>query len=407
MLSSKFTKLTTGMIYSGTLLLSILSFFTTYYGMCLLLHPKLALIGSLGLQAAMLGIAWNLIKVRDKRFTYTSVFMVAAAFSIFFSYANFDSALTENTRSTSMRSTYIEAVRPTLTSYAALTNDALTKGRYQVERLAKLIELEETKGWTTIIDEGSKDPFIQNVIDGSRLTIDSWKKITNKKYNQGSGRGIIVDYMESRLTQAKDNLQRVSAFKGKLESLSLAFGVDMSVEDQYQLVNTAWVAFPTSEIALITSGEKTVSPPPNPTEFAETPKNPQHAFLLAINDLLTLTPMAIFSFLLAFAIDFIVVLMALAGSYRIEDTNDLLFCIKQDASKRINRLSMDSIDELSSTLDDNMKKLKVTGNYGLKYTEVYKNFLNSDSLKSVTLHLPPESAVPEKTVVQEEIAEFR
>ncbi|MEE8577152.1 MAG: hypothetical protein V3T31_07835, partial [candidate division Zixibacteria bacterium] len=79
------------MIYGGTLLLSILSFFTTFYGLKIVVSYELALMGSLGLQSAMLGIAWNLIHVNQRRSVYVAVFSLAAIFSIFFSYANFNS----------------------------------------------------------------------------------------------------------------------------------------------------------------------------------------------------------------------------------------------------------------------------------------------------------------------------
>ena len=62
-----FRKNTTLMIYAGTFLISILSFFTTFYGLAILVDKTLALIGSLGLQIALLGIAWNLIRIKENR----------------------------------------------------------------------------------------------------------------------------------------------------------------------------------------------------------------------------------------------------------------------------------------------------------------------------------------------------
>ncbi len=93
-----FSKSTAGMIYLGTLLLSVLSFFTTFMGMKILLDPNLAFIGALGLQIALLGIAWNLMRFKNNRTYYLIVFMASASFSILFSYANFDSSLKSKTR---------------------------------------------------------------------------------------------------------------------------------------------------------------------------------------------------------------------------------------------------------------------------------------------------------------------
>ena len=75
---------TMALIYVGTLLLSLLSFFTTYHGLKIVVPAPLALLGSLGLQSAMLGIAWNLMRIRTNRWPYLLVFSLAASFSVFF-----------------------------------------------------------------------------------------------------------------------------------------------------------------------------------------------------------------------------------------------------------------------------------------------------------------------------------
>ena len=105
--SSNATRYTSILIYIGTFLISTLSFFTTYYGLAVFLDKQLALLGSLGLQTAMLGIAWNLMRLRENRAAYVMVFSVAAMFSIFFSYVNFNTGLKGNTRAFEARSAYV------------------------------------------------------------------------------------------------------------------------------------------------------------------------------------------------------------------------------------------------------------------------------------------------------------
>jgi len=160
MFASRLAGATTFMIYLGTLLLSILSFYTTYKGLAIVIDERMALVGSLGLQTVLLGIAWSLMKFRERRGTYLLVFGVAATFSIFFSYANFDTNLQEKTRTANVRSKYTQTVREVLAEYSRLAKQAEMKGRYQLARMEKLLEMEEAKGWSTIVDEGSKDPYI-------------------------------------------------------------------------------------------------------------------------------------------------------------------------------------------------------------------------------------------------------
>lgn len=390
---SRFSKLTTAMIYTGTFLLSVLSFFTTYYGLTILVNEELAFIGSLGLQIALLGLAWNLMKIRVGRAIYIAVFMVAALFSIFFSYANFDSSLKSYTRSAHMRSSFIDTARPILTGYAAVTKQAQLKGHYQVDRLSKLIELEEEKGWATIVDEGSQDPFVQSVLEGARRTVASWEKNEGSDYRQGSGRGIILNYLESHLAQAQQNLHRVEEYGLLLDSLQLAFGTDQPVDNQYQLVNLAWVAFPASEVEMLTSESPQVTPPPNTAEFIESPTSRQQAFQLVIADLLEMDHLALFSLLLAFAIDFIVIIMAFAGSLRMEDVDALFDRVKQDASQRIRRLSLEDPDEISRTLHGNLDRFRAAGDYDLDLRRFFGEHRNARTGAAVTLKRGPEVAV--------------
>ncbi len=108
------------MIYIGTFLVSVLSFFTTYMGLAIFLDNWLALLGSLGLQTALLGIAWNLMHMRKSRMTYAVVFGMVAVFSMFFSYVNFNTRLKGELRTQEARAEYADAARPVLREYAVL-----------------------------------------------------------------------------------------------------------------------------------------------------------------------------------------------------------------------------------------------------------------------------------------------
>ncbi|MCK4632736.1 MAG: hypothetical protein KAT79_05660, partial [candidate division Zixibacteria bacterium] len=373
-----------------TFCLSVLSFFTTYKGLTILLDPPLAVIGSLGLQIALLGLAWNLMKVRQSRAIYMGVFMVAAAFSIFFSYANFDSSLKSYTRTALARSSYVDTARPILTSYAMAAKEALVKGNYQTDRLSKLAELEEKKGWATIVDEGSNDPYVQSVLEGARRTVESWKRNEGTDYRQGGGRGIILNYIESHIALSVQNVRQVEAYSVLLDSLLLAFGTDDAVDNQYALVNQAWVVFPTSQIAALTSVQPDVAPPPNPSNFVELPKSRQQAFQLVIEDLITMDYLAFFSLLLAFAIDFIVIVMAFAGSLRMDDSSTLFDRVRQEASRQIKRMPLDDSKAITRTLRKNLNRFETAGRYNLDVDRFFGEHRQSRKDARITLQRGPE-----------------
>lgn len=74
---------------------------------------------------------------------------MASIFSIFFSYVNFDHKLNESTRINSIREEYNIAALPMMKEYSKYATRAAMKGRYQVERLNDILEMEKEHGWGT------------------------------------------------------------------------------------------------------------------------------------------------------------------------------------------------------------------------------------------------------------------
>ena len=368
----KFHWVTTIMIYLGTLLLSILSFFTTLYGLAIIVSMPLALLGSLGLQTAMLGIAWNLIRIQEKRGTYLSVFAIAASFSIFFSYANFDISLKAETRPYTVRKAYNEDVRPVLTEYSTRAKQAVSTARYQVDRLNNIIRMEREKGWATVVDEGSQDRYIQSIINGARLTVDSWNKNQNTDYRQGRGDGIIVNYLEGRVTQAENNHETVINYSRLVDSLSLAMRSDMTVQEQCDLVNLAYISFPSAEVGTINLDTATppLPAPPVVASHDETPVNKQQALMMVLSDLVQMDRLVFISLMLAVSIDLIVILMALAGSYATAHGDFVFRKVAEDAARRLSRLSLDDVRGFGEILDDNLIRQKKAAEYSKELSKI-------------------------------------
>ncbi len=378
MFITKYSGATTFMIYLGTFLLSVLSFFTTYYGMSIVLNQNLALVGSLGLQIVMLGIAWSLIKVRNKRSPYIIAFIFTGSFSMFFSFVNFDTALQERTRAGAVRGDYAVAVRNVMSEYSNISKQGLLKGRYQVSRLEKLLEMEEQKGWATVVDEGSRDEYIQNIIEGARQTIKSWESSQGEQYSQGQGRGIIVNYLESHLTQSITNLDAVEKYAVLIDSLNLTLNSNLTVKEQYDLANLAWTKFPLNEVAVLISGQPSIPTPPNQTQFVEKAATSQETLKLVIADLLELNHLALFALLLAISIDMIIIVMAFAGSHLADGVEDIFDRLKMEAGKRMDEIPLDDPDQLSEVLQKDVEKFRRASEYGLDVSRVLWEYRNAE-----------------------------
>jgi len=403
MWQNRMAGLNTSMMYVGTLFLSALSFCTTFYGMTILLDFWLALIGALGIQIAMLGVAWNLMKAKENRGFYTWAFIAAAAFSIFFSFAAFHSQLKADIRAVDARSRYLSSVQPVLGEYARSAKEAISRGHYQVDRLDKLIEMEMKNGWATMIDEGSNDPYIQSVLDGARSTVHSWERTAGGNYRQGSGEGIIVNYLQAKQEQARENLFAVTKFESTIDSLMLALNSGQTIESQYQSANLAWTRFPSGEAAMLLSREVTLPAPPATAGFVDKSVSSQYDFSLVIADLANFDGVTVFSLLLAIAVDLIVILMAFAGSYSLQSEDFVLERVKQDAARRIRDMSLDDARNFTKTLNENISRLRAAGNYGLSMSRVTGEYKNARRRFRVVLSRDAESATTETLTSLEQI----
>jgi hypothetical protein len=385
MWQNKMAGLNTGMMYFGTLFLSALSFCTTFYGMTILLDFWLALIGALGLQIAMLGVAWNLMKAKENRGFYVVAFTAAAAFSIFFSFAAFHSQLKPDVRAVTARSDYLTAVQPVLSEYSRTAKEAISRGQYQVDRLGNLIGMEEANGWATLIDEGSHDPYVQSVLEGARATVDSWKRTSGNDYRQGAGQGIIVNYLQSKQEQARENLRSLMIFSRDVDSLMLTLNANQSIESQYQSANQAWTRFPSGSAAMLLSREIDLPAPPTTAGFVDKTVSSQYDFSLVIEDLTKFDAVAIFSLLLAIAIDLVVILLAFAGSHSLQSEEYVIERVKQDAARRIRDMSLDDATAFAKTLEDNVNRLRAAGNYGISMSRLSGEYKHA----SGKIHIGP------------------
>lgn len=377
MYAQQTSRMASGMIYFGTFLVSVLSFFTTYLGLTIFLDQWLAIIGSLGLQTAMLGIAWNLMRVRKNRLSYVFVFCTVAAFSMFFSYANFNNRLKGELRVQEARLAYADAARPVLRGYSGLVKKAVNHGEYQVERLNALLAMEESKGWATVIDEGSNDPLLQSVIEGARRTVESWNRNQGAEYQQGSGRGIILDYLRNWETKVGNNLSTMESYTRALDSISLRLGSDVPVAAQYDMVNWAMVNFPQSEYRTTLTVEPNLSEPPFTSAFVEIPANGQQALNLVIGDLAHPDRLTTFSIVFAVVIDLMILIMALCGSRAAGGLDDIFTKFEHDASQRLKKMSTDDPREFTETMRQNIEWLRQAGEYSKNLEETLKEFQNT------------------------------
>ena len=174
----------------------------------------------------------------------------------------------------------------------------------------------------------------------------------------------------------KLNVEQIKEYTGKIDSINLALNSELPVARQYELANTAWATFPYNETALLTSQETILPIPPNQAEYVEKAGSTQEALKLVINDLAEMNHLALFSLLLAIAVDMIIIIMAFAGSHIVGGVDYIFDRLKQEASKTLDSLPLDDPEKLALALKTDVEKFKKASEYGLDVSKVlweYKN----------------------------------
>ena len=75
-------------LFFSSCLLSVVSWYTTQQGMALYLSPWFSLLASLGVQSALVMVAWLIGVTRSGRWLLIAVYSITAAVSIAFSYVS-------------------------------------------------------------------------------------------------------------------------------------------------------------------------------------------------------------------------------------------------------------------------------------------------------------------------------
>ena len=234
--------------------------------------------------------------------------------------------------------------------------------------------MEKDNGWATVVDEGSNDPFIQSVIEGARRTVNSWQTNKGTDYHQGSGKGIITNYLTSWTDQVERNLTALRKYVKTVDSLSLRLGSEMPVKEQYDLVNLAVVLFPLAEHETMTGSQASLSEPPFTADFIESPANKQQAMNLVISDLYPMDQLTFFSLFFAIVIDLIVIVMALCSSQAVDAVEYVFSRVERDAARRLRKIPLDDPREFTRSLKSNLERLRQTSEYSRSLDEVLNEF---------------------------------
>ena len=296
-------------LFVTTCLLSIVSWYTTQQGMALYLSVWFAFVASLGVQGALVFVAWLIGLTKSRRALLGVVYAITAIVSIVFSYVSLYTWFSARERPATVERKLYDELNSSAGKIAELIAAATAEAQKHVLALGEMTAAEKSVGFISRAQD--TDPFLAKVRDAVATEAQTY----SKAYPEGSGSGLrytAFDRYAKLSSQSLDRLQAaqraLSEFRGQLKPLD-------PTENQLRSFRQVYDTIPWNDVTEALHGEKIERPlVPNYADFVDRSVTGQEDLMLAFQELFTApTARHVFSFALAAFIDIIVFLLAFAS----------------------------------------------------------------------------------------------
>jgi hypothetical protein len=297
-------------LFVASCLLSIVSWYTTQEGMALYLSRWFALLASLGVQSALVFVAWLIGFSRGKRALLIAVYAITAVVSIAFSYVSLYTWFSARERPMTIERKLYDALNGAAAKTDSILSSAIVEQQKHVLALDELTAAEKSHGHISRAQDA--DPYLARV----REAVAKEAATYDQGYKEGSGEGVrytafdrYTRLAQQSLNEMKASEKGVADFRAQLKPLD---PTDKQLRDFHKVFDS----IPWSSVEDALHQETRFERPPVPvySDFVDRTASGQEDLLTAFSELFTApTGRHIFSLLLAAFIDIIVFLLAYAS----------------------------------------------------------------------------------------------
>jgi hypothetical protein len=296
-------------LFAATCLLSIVSWYTTYRGMELYLSVWFSFLASLGIQTALVLVAWLIGFTRDRRALLIAVYAITATVSIAFSYVSLYTWFAAHERPAMVQRRLYDTLNESAGKTEGLLAAAIGEGQKHVLALDELTVAEKTHGHVSRAEDA--DPYLQQV----REAVSREAQTYAAAYKEGAGQGVRYTAFDRYAKLARQSLARmqeghraVAAFRAQLKPLD-------SSEQQLRAFREVNDTLPWDDVEKALHGQRLERPAvPAYSDFIDRTVTGQEDLMLAFRELFA-EPNSrhVFALALAAFIDVVVFLLAFAS----------------------------------------------------------------------------------------------
>lgn len=296
-------------LFVSSCLLSVVSWYTTQQGMALYLSPWLSLLASLGVQSALVLVAWLVGVTRSGRGLLVAVYAITACVSIGFSYVSLHTWFAARERPATIERRLYDALDVAAGRAQELLTGALAEGQKHVAALEEMTTAEKAHGYISRATD--QDPWLARVREGVAREAASY----GAGYPEGTGTGLRYTAFDRQTTLARQTVARLQRARQTLADWRAGSRPLEATEAQLRAFRQAFDAVPWAEVKDTLHAEAFALPPlPAYSDFVDRAASGQEDLVIAFTELLSApTSRHALAFALATFIDVIVFLLAFAS----------------------------------------------------------------------------------------------
>ncbi len=296
-------------LFVSTCLLSIVSWYTTQQGMALYLSPWFALLASLGVQSALLLVAWFIGFSRSRRALLIAVYAITAVVSIAFSYAALFTWFSARERPALIERGLYDSLNAATGHSQELLASAISEGEKHVLALEEMTNAEKTHGYISRAQD--VDPYLARIREAVAMEAQTY----SSGYPEGSGSGLRYTAFDRYTKLAQQSLERLLAAQRSLTEFRAALKPLDPTETQLRNFREVYDAIPWQDVRETLHTEQLDLPEiPAYADFVDRSASGQEDLMIAFQELVS-APAGRHGFALALAafIDLVVFLLAYAS----------------------------------------------------------------------------------------------
>src|SRR5512143_1170310 len=190
-------------LFLSSCLLSVVSWYTTQQGMALYLSPWFSLLASLGVQSALVMVAWLIGVTRTGRALLTAVYAITAVVSIGFSYVSLHTWFAARERPATIERALYDELNSAAGKSQELVTSAVAEGQRHVLALEEMAAAEKAHGY--ISRASDQDPYLAKI----RQAVAGEAASYGASYPEGQGAGLRYTAFDRHASLARKTVVRL------------------------------------------------------------------------------------------------------------------------------------------------------------------------------------------------------